>query len=337
MDSRESTTSDWQQVGRGEDYDMSAVDLGMPKLRFSASYASRYNNCHGSAHLEEAIEGFIMPESNESGRKGLGTQLHEIFAAVLSSKVDLELAAVCLVELAAVWGHKRTKLIKDEKAYIIWWFTVHKSMPPIEHEVLQNLIQVIPKTDTAEGHEHSTPPRLIVFLAEALRKVNSIMESMEEWDILIETKRTATWLITEPSTTVDLILYNDEVIYIIDLKMGDIPVSPIYNEQLMYYAMTFRRPNQRMHLVILQRNNIEEWSLPTSVLLAWVEKMQDSERAILDGDLTLKAGDHCKFCPANPHTRGDKGNKACPAMMSLLYGDRDAETVEKDILEGDDW
>jgi len=315
---------------------MTTTDIGMPKLRFSASYASRYNNCHGSAHLEEAIEGFIMPESNESGRKGLGTQLHEIFAAVLSSKVDLELAATCLRELAAVWGKSRTALIKDEKKYIIWWFTVHKSMPPIEHEVLQGLIQFIPKTDKAEAHEHSTPPRLIVFMADALMKVKEITDRVEDWDILIETKRQAMWLTTAPSTTVDLIIYNDEVIYIIDLKMGDIPVSPIYNEQLMYYAMTFRRTNQRMHLVILQRNNIEEWELPRSVLLAWVEKMQDSERAILEGDLSLNPGPHCTFCPANPRTRGDYGNKPCPAMMQMLYGESDAMEMEASVLEGDD-
>jgi len=316
---------------------MEAVDIGKPRLRFSASYASRYNNCHGSANLEEAIPGFIMPESNETGRKGLGTQLHEIFAEVLSSKADLIDVAICLEQLADVWGWKRTELIKDEKKYIVWWFMQYKSMPPIEHKVLGNLIQYIPKSEKAEAHEHSTPPRLIRFLAEAIRKVKEITDPLESWDILIETKRSASWLITEPSTTVDLIIYNDDVIYIIDLKMGDIPVSPFMNEQLMYYAMTFRRPNQEMFLVILQRNNIDEWELPRKVLLEWVEKMQTSERAILDGDLSLKAGSHCTFCPANPHTRGDKGNKACPAMMSLLYGDRDAEQVEQDVLEGDSW
>jgi hypothetical protein len=335
MDSRESTTAHATQVGRGDEVDVETVDIGMPRLRFSASYASRYNNCHGSAHLEEAIPGFIMPDSNEAGRKGLGTQLHEIFAEVLSSKVDLLLAATCLEELAAVWGNKRTALIKDEKKYIVWWFMVHKSMPPIEHSVLDKLIQYIPKTDKAEAHEHSTPPRLIVFLAEALRKVWAITSELEEWDILIETKRSASWLITEPSTTVDLIIYNDEVIYIIDLKMGDIPVTPFMNEQLMYYAMTFRRASQKMFLVILQRNNIDEWELPRKVLLEWVEKMQTSEQAILDGDLSLKAGSHCTFCPANPHTRGDKGNKACPAMMQLLYGDRDAMSIEAEVLEGE--
>lgn len=34
---------------------------------------------------------------------------------------------------------------------------------------------------------------------------------------------------------------------------------------------------------------------------------------------TFSPGDHCKFCPANPHGRGAKGKPYCPAMMGLLY------------------
>ena len=35
--------------------------------------------------------------------------------------------------------------------------------------------------------------------------------------------------------------------------------------------------------------------------------------------MALNPGDHCKFCAANPHTRGDKGTIMCPPMMDILY------------------
>jgi hypothetical protein len=45
----------------------------------------------------------------------------------------------------------------------------------------------------------------------------------------------------------------------------------------------------------------------------------DADRRIMRKELTLRPNDHCTFCPANPHTRGDKGNVMCPAMMNKLY------------------
>ena len=40
---------------------------------------------------------------------------------------------------------------------------------------------------------------------------------------------------------------------------------------------------------------------------------------MLAGDTTLVPNDHCTFCPANPHSRGDKGSPLCPPMMQKLY------------------
>ena len=319
---------------------METTDVCIPEnFRFSASYASRYNNCHGSANLTQSIPGFIYPEDNDNGRKGMGTNLHEIFSNVVSSSIPLNRASELFIALAAVWGPKRTKLIKDKKEYIIWWFSIKGEMAPVPHEWLDKFIQYVPKSDTAEAHEHPTPPRYIVFLAEALLKVEEIIESFpvrEDVMMQVEEKRPATWLVTEPKTTVDLIIHDAHTMYVIDLKMGDIDVTATGNEQLLYYAQTWRLPTfKRIVLMILQRNNINEWALSTSYLDSWIIRMQESERAILDGDLKLTPGDHCKFCPANPHGRGDKGNKSCPAMLQLVYGERDLAVAEEQVLEGE--
>ena len=340
MDSAESTTSTWGLPGRGDDIDMESTDVCIPEsFRFSASYASRYNHCHGSANLTQSIPGFIYPEDNDNGRKGMGTNLHNFFANAISSELDLKLVATLLKALAAVWGPKRTKLIKDKKEYIIWWFSIKGEMAPVPHEWLDWFIQYVPKSETAEAHEHPTPPRYIVFLAEALLKVESIIESFpvrEDVMMQVEEKRQATWLVTEPKTTVDLIIHDAHTMYVIDLKMGDIDVMAEGNEQLMYYAQTWRLPTfKRIVVMILQRNNINEWELTDHDLDQWIIGMVNSERRILDGDLSLKPGDHCKFCPANPHGRGDKGNKSCPAMLQLIYGERDLAVAEADVLEGE--
>jgi hypothetical protein len=337
MDSRESSTSltGYPNIGR-EETDIMTEDLCLPEFRFSASYASRYNNCHGSANLPESIPGFIMPDKNELGMKGMGTLLHGIFAAVLLSEADLTEAALCLESLSQVWGKGRTELIKDEVKYITWWFKMYKTRPPINHEILKDLIQYVPKSEKAEAHEHPTPPRIIVHLAESLRYVKAITDQYEEWDILVEEKREAKWLVTAPKTTVDVVISTPTELHVLDLKMGDVPVDVVMNEQLMYYAQTFREyTHRRIVLHIMQRNNMVSWEPPTQVLDQWVIRMVNSERKILNGDLSLTPGSHCTFCPANPHTRGDKGNLSCPAMLQHLYGERDAAQSDIDVLEGD--
>lgn len=321
-------------------------------FRFSASYASRYNNCHGSANLSEAIPGFEYPERNNDGMKGEGTRLHKIFQEALSDPSNLLEKAVLLDELAELWGPKRTAYLEQsEKTYIVNWFLKHKTAPPFELSVLkEGLLQYVPALDT-DGNQtkaedgspifvaRGVPPRRIAFIAEALRYVNDVIKTMskESLEVLVEVKRTATWLSTRPKTTVDLIIRDDKTMHVMDLKMGDIEVSPIRNEQLMYYAATFDAfEYERVTLHILQRNYTDWWHLPLDLLREWVTTVQASERAIASGDLTLTPGEHCKFCPANPHGRGDKGNKACPAMMVVLYGERDQAESDAAVLEGDD-
>ena len=48
--------------------------------RFSASSAAQLMQCHGSAHLELAIPGYVEPTRDEmAGAKGVGTRMHDSF------------------------------------------------------------------------------------------------------------------------------------------------------------------------------------------------------------------------------------------------------------------
>lgn len=305
-------------------------------LRFSASYASRYNNCHGSANLPEAIPGFEFRDDTERRMAGEGTRLHKIFESVISSGVELTEAANCLEHLASVHYTKRRPLLKDETKYITWWFLQFKTIPPVEYSVIKNLLGPLNDQDK---YEWEVPPRRVVFLANALRYLYETLDTLDEgYELLVEKKMHVEWLTTRPKTTADVVISGQTKLLVMDLKMGDIEVSPINNEQLMYYVQTYRKPRHTVFQVhIMQRNNMDYWEIPQEVLDRWVKGVQQSEADILDGDLTLTPGSHCTFCPANPHGRGDRGTKSCPAMLSMLYGERDIQQAEKDILGDDDY
>lgn len=309
-------------------------------IKFSASYASRYHNCHGSANLEQAIEGFQHPERNERGMKGEGTICHKIFQEVLEQCEDIVEAATLLTELAGLYYTTRRPLIDDKMKYITWWFLTYKTKPPVPWEIINKFHWTTVAESNGIETFNSVPPRRMVFLAEALRYTFDIIDGMEGAVILTEKKVTAEWLTTRPKTTADVVIYDSKSLHVLDLKMGDIEVSPMGNEQLMYYAVTYMKDlkldPEDINVHIVQRNNMDYYPLTKAGLDKWIVSMQESEAAILDGDLTLSPGNHCTFCPANPHGRGDRGTKSCPAMLQILYGDRDAAEADNEVI-GEDY
>jgi hypothetical protein len=315
-------------------------------FRFSASYASRFHKCHGSANLTEAIAGFQHPERNDNGMKGEGTKRHKIFEVALSSPTTLRDSAKLLRGVAGLSANERLALLQDKKKYVIWWFMQYKTAPPLDMELLfNNLVnqKFLVDTDgnkTGEFRYVGVQPRFIVFLAAALEYVADLIDEMgEDYTLLVEEKREASWLSTKPKTTADIVLYNAVRFIVIDLKAGEVPVSAEDNHQLWYYAWTFGgAAYTEVELHIMQRNNFNDSTVSVERLQRWSNAMKESEQAILRGDLTLTPGSHCTFCPANPHGRGDKGNKSCPAMLAMLYGERDEKQGEVDVTsEGDDW
>jgi len=76
-----------------------------------------------------------------------------------------------------------------------------------------------------------------------------------------------------------------------------------------------------VHLHILQpaADQMAEWTVTTSEIAAFMNRARVSEALVMAKDTTFGPSDHCTFCPANPHSRGDKGKPLCPAMMQLLY------------------
>jgi hypothetical protein len=142
--------------------------------------------------------------------------------------------------------------------------------------------------------------------------------------VLIEQPIKATWLATAPGTTPDLVLYTSDELHVIDLKTGKIPVEVVDNEQLLFAAVTLahlapKAKGATMHIVQPWAGGNHSWFASTDQIRQFMEDAIAAEAAIQQGSTTFGPGDHCTFCPANPHSRGQKGAPLCPAMMQVLY------------------
>lgn len=150
------------------------------------------------------------------------------------------------------------------------------------------------------------------------------LRSTRRFKVLIEQPVKATWLTGDPGTTADLVLYTQDEMHVIDLKTGKIPVEVAGNEQLMYGAVTYgplapRAKGVTLHILQPWAGGNHSWFADTHTLGKFMADAIAADTAIQAGDTTFSPGDHCTFCPANPHSRGQKGAPLCPAMMHLLY------------------
>lgn len=150
------------------------------------------------------------------------------------------------------------------------------------------------------------------------------LRSSRRFNVLIEESIEATWLTVPTKTSVDLVLYVQDEIHVIDWKWGKIAVDVVDNEQLMFYAACFaplapKAKGVKVHIVQPRADNMNSWWVDTARLGQFMSEARAAQDAILAGSTAFQPSDHCKFCPANPHTRGLKGSPLCPEMMQLLY------------------
>ena len=179
----------------------------------------------------------------------------------------------------------------------------------------------------------------IVKMSKAVAYVADIIDR-RRWKRMIEVEWMADWLPSKPTTTPDLVLYLRDEMHIIDWKWGKIPVSPVDNDQLLFYAATFWEfapMAKEFHLHVVQpwADNMEVWTVSKDDLLHWMVEAINHDDQITHGDKTFKPGDHCLFCPANPHSRGAKGSVYCPTMMDVLYPKRMDDDALFQIMKED--
>lgn len=165
----------------------------------------------------------------------------------------------------------------------------------------------------------------MLMLGEAMQYIASVRrKSGRRFKVRIEQPVQALWLATKPWTTADLVLYTKDEIHVLDLKTGAIPVSAVENEQLMFYdlAYGYLAPQAKgvyNHIVQPWAGVQEMWFADAARLAQFMRETIAVESDILNKVTTFTPGDHCKFCPANPHGRGAKGRPFCPALMQIYY------------------
>lgn len=148
--------------------------------------------------------------------------------------------------------------------------------------------------------------------------------SERRFSYLAEHRVMADWLDDPVPTTADLVLYTKDQLEIMDLKWGEVEVPAIDNVQGLYYAASYaylapQAKSVRFHIVQPKVDNMVEWVIDLPTLAQFMTDARAAQQAILAGSVTFGPSDECKFCPAYPHSRGDKGNVMCPATLKLLY------------------
>jgi len=107
--------------------------------------------------------------------------------------------------------------------------------------------------------------------------------------------------------------------YVIDWKFGDgIAVDAEQNEQLMYYAAAAMRTPEVawvfegadvIECVIIQPPVIRQWTTTPARIKAFEKELKQAVKVSAQPNAPLKAGTHCKFCPARP---------TCPQMTGAV-------------------
>lgn len=150
------------------------------------------------------------------------------------------------------------------------------------------------------------------------------LRSRRRFKVLAEESTVAEWLPSKPRTTVDVVLYTQDELHVVDYKWGKIPVALAGNAQLLFYAACFlhlapKAKGVTIHIV-QPPAGVLDWAWVSAAELAqFMADARAAEAKVRAIDTTFGPSDACTFCPANPHSRGDKGTPLCPAMMSMLY------------------
>jgi hypothetical protein len=179
-------------------------------------------------------------------------------------------------------------------------------------------------------------PKQVRGFADAIAYVAEIRER-RRFQAWVEHEAIADWLPSSPWTTADLVLFTKDELHIIDFKFGKVPVEAVGNKQLLFYARTYadlapKAHEVHLHIVQPFADNFTEWVADVTEVLNFAVQAKLSDQLVLAQDTTFGPGDHCMFCPANPHSRGDKGKPLCPAMLQLLYPQ---EIDEQEMLADD--
>jgi hypothetical protein len=156
------------------------------------------------------------------------------------------------------------------------------------------------------------------------------LRTTRRFKVATELKVEATWLAIDPKTgkhpvsTLDLVLYTQDELHVLDLKWGKIPVPVHDNVQTIFYslcavALAPKAKGVYIHILQPRADNLDYQFIPSTDLKMWEGELVKAQARVIAQDVTFGPSDECKFCPAYPHSRSQKGTVMCPATLALLY------------------
>ncbi|QDP44830.1 RecB-like exonuclease/helicase [Microbacterium phage Araxxi] len=294
--------------------------------------------CPGSANLELAIPGYVEPKRDEmAGAKGVGTRLHDSFRQLAHwDTVDLSTLVTVMYHYRQLGWRKRRSLMEDITDSETWlWIRQYVQTDDMTISKILSWMEELDK-------DERLPPQMLIYVQQTIEELETLLldTRADFYQIIEERSIECTWLKSSPLTTPDLVIAANKRLVIVDYKTGKIPVSPVANDQLMFYAVSAlyqyvipqdRNPDLVIDMMIWQPGHFESWTTDLATLEAWKAEALAADLRVINKDLTLRPGSSCTFCPANPHSRGDKAPPYCPAQMSLLYPNNTDEEAVLDL------
>ena len=189
---------------------------------------------------------------------------------------------------------------------------------------------------TGEMDEYTDTYKVIV-----LEKLNEVMAKTKDAQLLIETRLDFSEYVPEAFGTADAIIIADGCMEVIDFKYGKgVRVSAEHNPQMMIYALgaydkfsfDYRIERVRMTIVQPRIDNLSEFELSVSELMAWTDTtLRPAAKAAYDGKGKQNPGEWCQFCKVKSSCRALANQ--CTQMAEDYAGKiLTAEELAKDVL-----
>ena len=145
-----------------------------------------------------------------------------------------------------------------------------------------------------------TDPYVLRYVA----AVTCLVREMESPTLLIEQRVDYSHIAPKGFGTADCIIYNKDILHIIDFKYGEnVLVEAENNPQMILYALgAIRQLNiipKEIKMTIFQprMDNLSTWTITAAELQKLGQQIKPSAKMAWEGKGELSAGDHCTFCP----------------------------------------
>lgn len=150
-----------------------------------------------------------------------------------------------------------------------------------------------------EAYLDTLPDGLRGYVQDNVDLCVEVISGLDADVLLLEEKIQHDFLVGEHGGTIDVVLVKDDLLHVIDMKFGTVPVAAEGNAQIKCYLNLARQlfPSATVFKGSILQPYVSD-NLQTVEFSA--EELEAHEVAVVEASISdkLEAGDHCKWCPA---------------------------------------